>query len=298
VARRILPLAALALFAAGCGGAAAKPPAAVKPRHPTLRRIGSLPQAISKAAAVPLPGGRMMILGGLVDNTSIDTILAGPPTRLGVIGHLPQPTHDAAATSGAAVHLFGGGSTVSTTDVVRIDPATGATVVQPPLGEPLSDLGAVEIGSYGYLVGGFTGTEFATAILRYSFRDGSMAVVTRLPHGIRYAGVTLLRRTIYVVGGVTTAGPTRDIFAVRGHNVTLLAKLPRPEAHAGVTALGSTLYYVGGRKILAINLNSLKIRVAATLPVSLSDPSVVTVGNEIVIAGGGTNDVWSFTPAR
>ena len=295
MAKGLLALAALAVTAAGCGGAAATPPAAT-PHHATLTRIGSLPQAISKAAAVPLPGGRMMILGGLVRNTSIDTIIAGPPNRLRVIGHLPQPTHDAAATPGPFVHLFGGGSSVSTPEVVRIDPATGATAMQRPLGEPLSDLGAVEIGSNAYLVGGFTGTEFATAIIRYNLYDGSTSVPTRLPHATRYAGVTLLRRTIYVVGGLTTAGPTRNIYAVKRDTVSLIAKLPKPEAHAGLAALGSTLYYVGGRKVLAINLVSLKTTVAATLPVSLTDPCVVTVGKRIVIAGGGTNAVWAFTP--
>src|SRR5947208_10731054 len=110
----------LALLAAGCGGTAKRgaAPNITAARHvPRLEvtRIGSLPQAISKAAAVTLPGGRVMILGGYTGSTSVDTILAGPPNKLAVVGHLPQPTHDAAAALvNGSVYLYGGGSISST----------------------------------------------------------------------------------------------------------------------------------------------------------------------------------------
>src|SRR6516165_9672126 len=120
MARRILALAALAALAAGCDSTTAKPPVAAR-AHPRLRRIGSLPQAISRASAVALPGGKLMILGGLVGNSSIDTILAGMPRSLRVVGHLPQTTHDAAAALlGDSVYFFGGGAATSTPTVVRV----------------------------------------------------------------------------------------------------------------------------------------------------------------------------------
>src|SRR5204863_10060098 len=97
-----------------------------------------------------------------------DTVLAGAPNRLRVIGRLPQPTHDAAAAAvGGSVYLFGGGESVSMPSVVRVDPRSGAAAEAPALGEPLSDLGAVAIDGRAYLVGGYTGTQFASAILRY-----------------------------------------------------------------------------------------------------------------------------------
>ena len=137
-----------------------------------MTRIGSLPRPFSKAAAVALPHGRLMVLGGYTGAGSLDTILAGPPSRLRVVGRLPQPTHDAAAAAvGGNVYLFGGGESVSMPSVVRVDPRTGSATEAPALGEPLSDLGAVAIGGQAYLVGGYTGTQFATAVLRY------------LPHG-------------------------------------------------------------------------------------------------------------------
>lgn len=293
MARRFLGLVALALLVAGCGSASNN--VLLAKTRPKLTRIGSLPRALSKAAAVSLPSGRMMILGGLVGNTSIDTILAGPPTRLRVVGHLPQPTHDAAAALlGSTVYFFGGGAAASTATVVRVS-LSGKAANAGTLIEPLSDLGAVAIGGKAYLVGGYTGTQFATAVLRYG--PATDTVVARLRLGTRYAGVAAIGRTIYVAGGLTTAGTTRDVYAVTpGGRPHLVARFPTPEAHGGLAALGGKLYYVVGRKVVAIDPQTGGVRIAARLPVSLSDPTATTVGPEIVIAGGGTRGIWAFTP--
>jgi len=261
-----------------------------------LTRVGSLPESLAKAAAVALPHGRLMVIGGYAGGRSLDAILAGLPNRLRAIGHLPQPTHDAAATVlGGFVYLFGGGNTISTPSVVRIDPRSGSANEVPALGEPLSDLGAVAIGGQAYISGGFTDTEFASGIIRY-LRPGGETLVARLPQGTRYAGVTAIGRTIYVAGGLTPAGATRSVYSVSlGGRVRRLATLPAPEDHAAMAALGGTLYYVGGRKVLAIDPRSGRVSVAARLPASLSDPTATTVGNRIVVTGGGTNGVWALT---
>jgi hypothetical protein len=293
-------LLAVALVAAGCGGAARKvapPTTATRSARLNVTRIGSLPRAFSKAAAVALPHGRLMVLGGYTRGSSLDTILAGRPSRLRVVGHLPQPTHDAAAAAvGGSVYLFGGGESVSMPSVVRVDPQTGSSSEAPALGEPLSDLCAVVIDGRAYLVGGYTGTQFASAVLRYR-PQGAAATIARLPTGTRYAGATAVGRTIYVAGGLTTAGPTRAVYAVSlGGNVRRLATLPAPEDHAALAALGDKLYLVGGRRMLAIDPRSGEVSVAARLPTSLSDPTATTIGRRIVVAGGGTDGVWALTP--
>jgi hypothetical protein len=297
----LVPLAAVAVVAAGCGGSGKTPTtttAGRQHRHPpattrlTVTRIGSLPQAFSKAAAVALPDGRLMVLGGYTGSASLDTILAGPPNRLRAVGRLPQPTHDAAAALvGGSVYLFGGGESVSLPSVVRVDPGSGSSSEAPALGEPLSDLGAVAIGGRAYLVGGYTGTQFATAILRYRGQT-----VARLPTGTRYAGVAALGPTIYVAGGLTTSGATRAVYAVSpGGSVRRVATLPTPEDHAALATLGGTLYLVGGRRVLAIDPSSGKVSAAALLPAALSDPTATTVGSRIVVTGGGTNGVWELS---
>jgi hypothetical protein len=301
-------LAAVGLVAAGCGGNAKAPRTTTTVGHQhhssspvdarlRVTRIGSLPRAFSKAAAVALRHGRLMVLGGYTGSGSLDTILAGRPSRLRVVGHVPQPTHDAAAAAvGGSVYLFGGGESVSMPSVVRVDPQTGSSSEAPALGEPLSDLGAVAIDGRAYLVGGYTGTQFASAVLRYR-PQGAAAKVARLPTGTRYAGVTAVGRTIYVAGGLTTAGSTRAVYAVSiDGTVRRLATLPAPEDHAALAALGDRLYLVGGRRVLAIDPRSGEVSVAARLPASLSDPTATTIGRRIVVAGGGTDGVWELTP--
>lgn len=239
-----------------------------------------------------------MVLGGYAGGRSLDTILAGPPSHLRVIGHLPQPTHDAAAAAlGRSVYLFGGGETLSTPSVVRIDPHTGTATEVPALSEPLSDLGAVAIGGHAYLSGGYTDAEFAQGIIQYDPQGGD-TVVARLPHGTRYAGVTAVGHTIYVAGGLTREGATRSVYAVSlAGLVRQIATLPESEDHAALAAMAGRLYLIGGRRVLAIDPRSDKVSVAARLPASLSDPTATTIGKRIVVTGGGTNGVWILKPA-
>ncbi len=269
---------------------------AVPVRRLVASQIGSLPTAASRVAVIALPGGRLLALGGLVGGTSSDSILAGKPGSLRRIGRLPTPTHDAAAAAvGRAVYLFGGGEQVSSPAIVRIDPATGRARPAGTIGEPLSDLGAVSTGRVVYLVGGYTGSRFATAILRY--RPGSSpTLVARLPDGLRYAGVAMLSGRIYVAGGVTTSGTSGAVYAVdpRGGSVTKVASLPSPVAHAPLVALGRFLYLIGGSdgqgrplaSILRIDPASGTVAPAGSLPGPLADAAATRIGSRIVVLGG------------
>jgi hypothetical protein len=271
-------------------------PAAVKSRL-RVTRIGSLPQALSKASAVALPGGKLMVLGGEAGGSSVDTILAGRPGRLRSVGRLPVAGHDAAAALvGGSVLLFGGGQATSVDSLVRVSPS-GAARSAGHLDEPLSDLGAVVVGGRAYLVGGYTGSQYATAVLRYD-GGGRTTTVARLPAGTRYAGVAAIGSTIYVAGGLTTAGVSRAVYAVdvAAGTVNRLGTLPAPQDHAAMAALGGQLYLVGGRRVLRIDPRTGKVSVAATLPASLADPTATVVGTRVVVAGGGTSAVYALTP--
>jgi hypothetical protein len=269
-------------------------PAAVRPL--TAARIGSLPLAASRLSAVALPGGRLVALGGLTQAGSSDQVLLGPPSALRVAGRLPAAVHDsAAALLGSAVYLFGGGLTVSSPAVVRIDPLRGTARRSGTLGEPLSDLGAAVAGGRVYLVGGYTGARYATAILR--FRPGAApTVAARLPAGLRYAGVAALGGRVYVAGGVTTTGESDAVlvFDPSAGTVTRIATLPAPVAHAPLAVLGSKLYLIGGRteggvalvRILQIDPATGAVSPAGRLPTPLADAAVVALGGRIVVLGG------------
>ena len=263
-----------------------------------VRRVGSLPAAVSKLSAVALRDGRVVVLGGLVNGSSSTQVLLGPPSGLRRVASLPVATHDAAAALvGHRVYLFGGGEAVSTDAVVRFDPVSRVVARAGSLGEPLSDLGAASLGGKTYLVGGYTGTRYATAVLR--FRPGAQpTLVTRLPAGLRYAGVAALGSKIYVAGGLTTAGASRAVYAVdpAARTVTRVATLPRPIDHAALAALGSRLLLVGGgsRQVLAIDPGAGTVTPAATLPQALTDPAAVARSGRVLVLGGGTNAVYAL----
>ena len=210
-------------------------------------------------AVASLPGGRLLALGGLVGGSSSDWILAGRPGSLRRVGRLPTPTHDAAAALlGSSVYLFGGGEQVSSPAVVRVDPATGRAARRRKPRRAALRSRRRSGRSVAYLVGGYTGSRFATAILRY--RPGTApALVARLPTGLRYAGVAMLGGRIYVAGGVTTSGESSAVYAVDPHSraVTQVATLPAPVAHAPLVALGRFLYLVGGTDVHGNALTSI-----------------------------------------
>jgi hypothetical protein len=299
-------------FATATKAVPAKAKAKRKPARPTsstlaVTEVGTLPQATSRIAAVALPSGQILALGGLAGGTSSAEILRGPPSSLRPVGRLPVPTHDAAAARvGGSVYLFGGGQAVSTDSVVRVAPATGAAVRSGSLGEPLSDLGAAAIGARAFIVGGYTGVKYATAVLR--FRPGaSPALVTRLPVGLRYAAVAALGGRIYVAGGLAQAGETRSVYSVdpATRAVRRLGTLPFAVAHAALASLGGALYLVGGRSsagaglstVLRIDPTTGRVSRAGRLPRPLQDPAAVTVGSTIAVLGGsGSRAVLELRP--
>jgi hypothetical protein len=294
-----------ASFASRVAPAPKRQPASRKPSAVAVREVGRLPEAVSRLAAVALPDGRILALGGLVGGGSSDEVLLGPPSHLRFVGRLPAPTHDAAAAFagsfasevGNSAYLFGGGQAVSTDSVVRVNPRTGAAQAAGSLGEPLSDLGAATVNGTAYIVGGYTGTRFATAILRFS-PGRSPQVVTRLPAGLRYAGVAALGGKIYVAGGLTTAGDSRAVLAVdpAHRTVARLASLPAPAAHVALAPLGARLLLVGGgsSRILAIDPRSGKVAVAGRLPQALADPAAVALHGRVYVVGGGSNAVYEL----
>jgi N-acetylneuraminic acid mutarotase len=207
-----------------------------------------------------------------------------------------------------AVYLYGGGQATSSPAIVRVDPKTGAAHDVGNLGEPLSDLGTAVVNGTAYLVGGYTGSRYATAVLR--IRGTRATVAARLPEGLRYAGVAAIGNTIYVAGGVTTSGETSAVQAVNPAtgSVRQIGTLPRPIAHAPLVAAHGALYLIGGRApngaalrtILRIDPRSGVVTRLGGLPQALADSAAVTVGSRVILLGGGasspSNAVYEFTP--
>jgi hypothetical protein len=266
-------------------------------------RIGTLPAATSKLVAVALPDGRVVAAGGLVGGTTSSQVLVGTPERLRRVGSLPAPTHDAAAVlSGAAVDVYGGGQSTSVPTVFRIDPASGGSHAVHPLDEPLSDLGAAVVRGRTYLVGGFTGSQFATAVLRVE-RGNRTTVVARLPVGLRYAGVAARGSSIWVAGGVTPAGRSAAIYRIDpvAGRVVRVGTLPAANAHAPLVSAHGALWLIGGdgsRSLLRIDPATGRATIAAPLPRAFVDAAAAVLpdGRVVVLGGNGSDAVWSFRP--
>ena len=146
-----------------------------------------------------------------------------------------------------------------------------------------------------FLVGGYTGSRFASAVLRYD-GSGRTSTAARLPAGLRYAGVAALGGTIYVAGGLTTAGESNDVFAVdpRAHTVRRVGKLPSPVAYGALVAFDGALYLVGGKTsagvpvatVLRIDPRTGGVTVAARLPHGLAEPAAVARAHDVIVVGG------------
>ncbi len=274
---------------------------------PLASRVGSLPEALSRASAVTLPGGRLLVAGGLTAAGSTDRILVGPPQALRAVGRLPVAAHDAAAALvGRTVYVFGGGQTVSTNAVTRVNAATGAASPAGHLDEPLSDLGAAVVGGSAYLVGGYTGTQYARSVLHY-WGAGRTTTAARLPAGLRYAGVAALGNRIYVAGGLTTTGETDAIYVVdpTAGTVHRIGSLPAANAYGALVAFGNALYLVGGKtpagtavaSVLRIDPRTGSATLAARLPVGLAEPAAAALPHSIAVIGGeGSSAVYELTP--
>ena len=99
-----------------------------------------------------------------------------------------------------------------------------------------------------YLVGGYTGTRFATAILRVLPRQPDRR---RGPAAGRRAvcRCPVVRRAIYVAGGVTPSGPSAAVYRVDvGRAVSGSARF-RPTAHAPLSPRAGLLWLIGGDRI-------------------------------------------------
>jgi len=276
-------------------------------RH--AQRAGALRIASHAAGSLAIPtqdaaiatfGRRILILGGLDSaDTSTGEVRAIEGGRSRTIGRLPTVFHDGAAVRiGSFAYELGGGDGIRQLDqILRVDPATGATTRVGRLPAPSSDHAAAVLGDEAYVVGGYTGTSWLNTIV--SWHPGRSArVVARLPTPLRYAAVTAAGGKLVVAGGSLpngTASRAVYVFDPETRAVRALGKLPAPTTHAGAAALGNRALVVGGRsagpntptaRIVAVDPLSGRIRIVGRLPQPLSDAAVATVGRTVMVAGG------------
>jgi hypothetical protein len=283
--------------------APARKPAPVPASKPTSESWGPLTATPSGklarpavAAAAALADQRVIVLGG----SASDAVQAGAPGGpLRATASLPSRRAGAAAfAAGGAVYLIGGeqGAGPPTDEILRYDLAKRTVTSAGRFVEPLAGAGYAQSGDAMYLVGGWTGEKYATAVLRFTL-PGSSAVVARLPEATRDPAVALHRGTLYVAGGRTVEGFSNVVYAVdlATGGVSVFGFLPRPVSGGVLVAAGGKLYLLGGRDkagpvrtVVEIDPAGSRITSAGTMPRPLAGAVVLRAGGGATYVVGGT----------
>ncbi|MGZ4580206.1 MAG: hypothetical protein ACXVXG_06185 [Nocardioidaceae bacterium] len=276
----------------------ASPTAAGPPQLSVRRMPWHLPQAESRGAAIPVPGG-VLLAGGLLagDVSTAHSYLVDPGHgRVRRSADLALPAHDVA---GATVHgaptLFGGGGATELADVQRLRHGRWSVVGHLPGAR--SDLAAVPAAAGADVIGGYDGVHTPTAVLRTS--DGRrFRVLGRLPSGVRYAAVAVVGHTAWVLGGEVAGRELRSVYALdlRSGKVIAHGRLPRPVGHAAAAVVGDRVLLMGGRISPDVPTDAMwwfdpasgRFHRAGRLPYPVADAPTFQHGAAAYLLGGET----------
>jgi hypothetical protein len=260
---------------------------------------GRFPPGGDRAGAA-LAGPTLVVAGG----TGTDAVLAGRGGgALHRAGTLPWPlAAPAVFTVGGTTYVLGGerGGT-PTAAILRLDLAGRRVVPAGAFDEPLAESGLATRAAGVFLVGGWTGARYATAVLRFT-PPSTIVLITRLPTGVRAPAVALLRHTLYVAGGRTAGGVSRQLYAIDLDTGTLttLDALPRPVEQAVLVVSGTRLYLVGGRgadgrrlaTVFSVDPATGQARPAGRLPAPLAGATAVAFGGRTLVVDPPTGRVY------
>ena len=231
-------------------------------------------------------------------------MLAGTPgRRLAAIGSLPAKRADAAAfVSGKSIYVVGGESGKATSEAIeRVAVATGKVSAAGKFEEPLAEAGYAGRQGSIYLVGGWTGSKYATAILKFA-PSAKIVLLARLPQGLRSPAVALVGHTLFIAGGRSKAGPTRKVLELDllSGKLRSIGKLPQGIDSALFVEYGGDLYLLGGRDATGAPVDTVtkivpatgKVSAAGTLPFALAGAAAVADGKQTLVVVSATGAVY------
>ncbi len=262
-----------------------------------VQAFGSFRPAGGRSGAT-LAGAKLVVAGG----TGSDRVVAGAAGQpLAFAGTLPGPRSAPQVFAvGKSVYVLGGenGQTPSA-EIVRLvgHRATPAGTFE----EPLAEAGVAARAGSVYLAGGWTGEKYATAVLKFT-PPSTVALLARLPVAVRSPAVALLRHTLYVAGGATSSGLSKQMFAVDVDSgaVTALDDLPQAVQQAVLLVSGPKLYLLGGRTesgqataaIFAIDPATGQATRAGRMPKPLAGAASVPMGSSTLVIDSVTGRVF------
>jgi hypothetical protein len=168
-----------------------------------------------------------------------------------------MPINTARSRSGLAFspetgkfYLAGGEATGGNRNlpIEEYDPVGNAWTDRSNLLIGVSNSGAVAVGQYVYVAGGYSGTAGVATMQRFDVLANTVVTRTDMP-GPNYAhGMTFLDGKIYVMGGSPSGAisNTNYIYNVAGNSWLIGAPLPTPVQYPAVTSDDSYVYVLGG----------------------------------------------------
>lgn len=258
-----------------------------------------LATAVAREGLVDAPGqpGQVLLTGGMlpgdqstgnVVRLELATGRSHPMPPLGV------PVHDLASGLFAGKPATFGGGNATEQSVVQVL-STGTWHPATHLPTTRSDLSAVPVGGWTYVIGGYDGVNVPRDILRVG-AAGVLRKAGRLATGVRYAATAAVGSSVYVFGGEVNH---RELGAVQRFETAtgrtaVVATLPRPLGHAVAATVGGRILLIGGRidpdtqtaAMWWFDPATTTFTRAGSLPVATSDAAVATRDSTIWVVGG------------
>jgi len=230
---------------------------------------------------------------------------AAPPATL-VVAHLPATLPQAVSRASVVLQaghfvllggLHGASPGTSTTQVLIVDPATGAAQVAAPLAVATHDAAAVPLGSGVVVLGGGEASTIAS-VQRWTATGGR--VVSHLPQARSDIAATVVDGHAYVIGGFDGSKPTPDVLETDdGVTFHVAATLPVAVRYPAVAVVGTTIYVIGGQSVAgatgngapvadvqAVEVSNGSATVVSQLPGAVTEAAAFVLRGAVFVAGG------------
>jgi N-acetylneuraminic acid mutarotase len=169
----------------------------------TAVRVGQLPQARSDDS-VAVSGKTLYVVGGYDGAHEVPGVLA---TTDGVnftqVGQLVETIrYGAAYAADGSIWVFGGEHHgVATSDIQRVDAATGKSSVVAKFPHPLAHETVATLGDQVLVIGGTDGHSPQNTVYKFDPSTVAVSVVGSLPESVSDMACVAVRDTVYVIGG-------------------------------------------------------------------------------------------------
>ena len=226
---------------------------------------------------------------------------------------LPRALSRAVALPDGRDLLILGGLTAagtSSTEMLRINPATGQAAPAGTLAQAVHDAGGAVLGSRFFVFGGGGDTVLGT-VQAFAPGQDRARVVGRLPRPRADLSVAAGSdgRMAYIVGGFDGTNPDPAVLdTADGLSFKTVANLPQPVRYAAVAVLGQYLWVLGGAvgtsptaAIQRVDPRTGSAAVVGRLPVPLDHAVAVVLDGSLLVIGGMVNGrpsstIWRLDP--